>query len=321
LPYNPVEARKIQGLYRLSKKRAARKVLNDSKPSYSGSVDDANSFFTKVFREKISNIEEIKRGLEENVHSASDNNLGVPLTSDEVAKKLRFAFNSSPGADKVEYRHLKKIDPKCKILTVIYNRCLEERDVPEMWKTSKTILIHKKGDAKDASNFRPIALMSCIYKLFMSFMANRLVNFSINNNLLSASQKSARPTEGCYEHTFLLQSLVLDAKRHQKNLYLAWLDLKNAFGSVPHDVIWVTLEHLGVPDSVVQLVSNVYTNASTVINTPSGLTPTISLLSGVKQGCPLSPILFNLCIEIILRSIIAKGNTIGHAKHFDFHLC
>ena len=148
-------------------------------------------------------------------------------------------------------------------------------------------------------------------------MANRLVTFSINNNLLSASQKSARPTEGCYEHTFLLQSLVLDAKRHQKNLYLAWLDLKNTFGSVPHDVIRVTLEHLGVPDSVVQLVSNVYTNASTVINTPSGLTPTISLLSGVKQGCPLSPILFNLCIEIILCSIIAKGNTIGHAKHFD----
>jgi hypothetical protein len=35
----------------------------------------------------------------------------------------------------------------------------------------------------------------------------------------------------------------------------------------------------------------------------------------------LSPILFNLCIEIILCSIIAKGNTIGHAKHFDFHLC
>ena len=117
---------------------------------------------------------------------------------------------------------------------------MEERDVPEMWKTLKTILIHKKGDAKDVSNFRPIALMSCIYKLFVSVMANLLVTFSINN-LLSASQKSARPTEGCYEHTFLLHALVLDAKRHQKNLYLAWLDLKNAFGSVPHDFIRVTL--------------------------------------------------------------------------------
>ena len=64
----------------------------------------------KVFGEKTSNIDEIKRGLEENVPSAPDNNLGVPLTSDEVAKKLRFASNSSPGADKVDYRHLKKID-------------------------------------------------------------------------------------------------------------------------------------------------------------------------------------------------------------------
>ena len=95
MTYNPV-----QGLYRLSKKRAACEVLNDNKPSFSGSVNDAKPFFTKVFREKTSNIDEMKPGLEENVPSAPDNDLGVPLTSDEVAKELRFASNSSPGADK-----------------------------------------------------------------------------------------------------------------------------------------------------------------------------------------------------------------------------
>ena len=181
-----------------------------------------------------------------------------------------------------------------------------------------TILIHKKGDAGEISNFRPIALMSCIYKLFMSVMANRLVTFAIDNDLLSACQKSARPSEGCYEHTFLLQSLVLDAKRLQKNLFLAWLDLKNAFGSVPHDVIEITLTHLGIPQSVVELIKNVYTNAHTVVRTTSGETGEIPILSGVKQGCPLSPILFNLSVEIILRSVLLKANEVGPAKHHDY---
>ena len=210
--YNPIEACRIQSLYRLSKKRAARQVISDNKPSYSGSVDEANDFFSRVFGEKSVDVEAVKKGLDEFVPSGpKDDALGDPITAEEVSKKLRSMSNSAPGADRVEYRHLKSIDPKGQILCNIFNRCLLENDVPSQWKTSRTVLIHKKGDASDVSNFRHIALMSCIYKSFMSIMANRLVNYSIDNNLLSSSQKSARPTEGCYEHTFILQSLVLDS--------------------------------------------------------------------------------------------------------------
>ena len=239
--------------------------------------------------------------LEDFIPSAPvDDRLYAPISADEASNKLRSPSNSAPGSDKVQYRHLCSVDPKCNILSSIFNRCLSESDVPEEWKTSSTILIHKKGDSSDVSNFRPIALMSCIYKLFMSILANRLVTFSINNNLLSDVQKSARPTEGCYEHTFILQSLVLDAKRLGKDLFISWLDLKNAFGSVPHDVIKTTLSHLGIPEGIIKLIENVYTNATTVVNTPSGSTSPIPILAGVKQGCPLSPILFNLCVEIFL---------------------
>jgi hypothetical protein len=293
-------------------------VISDNKPSYSGSVDEANEFFSRVFGEKTVDVDAVKKGLDEFVPSGpKDNTLGDPITSAKESKKLRFLSNSAPGADRVEYRHLKSVDPKGVVLCNIYNRCLLENDVPAQWKSSRTVLIHKKGDAGDVSNFRPIALMSCIYKLFMSVMAERLVNYSIENKLLSSSQKSARPTEGCYEHTFILQSLVLDAKRHQKNLFLAWLDLRNAFGSVPHDVISVTLSHLGVPDSVVNLVKNVYTNATTEVRTPAGITPGIPINAGVKQGCLLSPILFNLCIEIILRAVSSSGHNIGPVKHYN----
>ena len=149
----------------------------------------------------------------------------------------------------------------------------------------------------------------------MSIIANRLVDFAIVNELLSDSQKSARPSEGCYEHTFLLQSLLLDAKRLQKNLCLAWLDFRSAFGGVPHNVIRLTLSHLNVPTSLIDLVMSVYTDATTVVCMPAGVTSDIPILSGVKQGCTLSPTLFNLSVEIILRAILAKAKSVGQAKH------
>ena len=181
LHFNPIDARRIQTLYRISKKRAARKVFEDSSPTYTGSVDDANSFFSKVFDNKDCNIENILDRLQEFVPKGpTDDGLLLPPSSEEISKKFCSLSNSSPGANKVEYRHLKSVDPKCNILALIFARCMTQCDVPESWKTSTTILIHKKGSSDDVSNFRPIALMSCIYKLLMSVIANRLVSFSIN---------------------------------------------------------------------------------------------------------------------------------------------
>ena len=309
LHFNPINARRIQTLYRVSKKGAARKVFEDSSPTYSGSVEDANSFFSKVFDSKDCNIEAIKDRLQDFVPKGpNDYGLLLQPSPEEIPQKLCSLSNSSPGVDRVEYRHSKSVDPKCNILALIFARCMTQCDVPESWKSLTTILIHKKGSSDDVSNFRPIALMSCIYKLLMSVIANRLVSFSINNDILSPSQKSAGPSEGCCEHTFILQSLVSDAQRI-KNLFLAWLDLHNTFSSVPHDVISTTLSHIGIPASLVQLMRNVYTNASTQIRTSDGITPPIPILAGVKQGCPLSPILFNLSIEVILRSINTKAQS------------
>ncbi|CAB4016364.1 Hypothetical predicted protein [Paramuricea clavata] len=149
LHYNPFKARRVQSLYRISKKRAARQVICDNKPSYSGSVDEANHFFTQVFGEKNVDVNAVKKGFD---------TLGNPITSDKVSKKLCSLLNSAPGADRVEYCHLKSIDPKGSILCNIYNRCLLENEVPAQWKTSQTVLIHKKNDASDVSNFHPIHL-------------------------------------------------------------------------------------------------------------------------------------------------------------------
>ena len=146
-----------------------------------------------------------------------------------------------------------------------------------------------KGPGDDPSNFRPIALMSCLYKLFTFILSARVANFAINNNLLSLQQKSAKPSEGCHEHTFTPQSVVADCKRNRKNCFFAWLDLRNAFGSVSHDAIYVTLKHMGFSDHFINLVKDIYTDAETVVKLSKEETDPVKVNAGVKQGCPISP--------------------------------
>jgi hypothetical protein len=307
---NPIEARRLQTLFRLSKKRAARQILKDNNAVYSGSKDQAHQHFSDTFATKHADIDELVHSLRDHVPSArEDPNLMAPLTDREIRRKLMSTPNSAPGKDKVEYRHLKLVDPGGSLLQLVFNRCLSEKNIPFIWKHATTIPTYKKGDSSDPSNFRPTALMSCLHKLFTSLMAARAPKFAVDNNLMSSEQKSARPSEGCHEHTPTLQSIVADCKRNNKNCFFAWLDLRNALGSISHEATHPTLTHMGFPEPLVDLIKDIYSDATTTVKTSkSDETDSIEVNAGVKQGCPISPILFNPSSELLIRSIAPKCN-------------
>ncbi len=109
---------------------------------------------------------------------------------------------------------------------------------------------------------------------------------------------------------FLLESIVNDARRQPRPLSLAWLDIRNAFGSIPHSALLTTLTHMGFPPDLVAMIGNVYPGATTEVLTPLGKTDEIPIHSGVKQGCPLSAILFNLTLQLIIRRCKAAAETL-----------
>ena len=105
-----------------------------------------------------------------------------------------------------------------------------------------------------------------------------------------------------------MQSIVKDARNNGKRLSIAWLDLQNAFGNVPYEAIDAPLSHMGIPLELINLIQDLYTNTSSTFQTNEGVTNLIFILAGVKQGCPLSPILFNLTLELLIRAVLAKAN-------------
>ena len=103
-------------------------------------------------------------------------------------------------------------------LTSIIEKVWQTKRIPSAWKAATTILIHKKGEANDPGNFRPITLQPICLKIFTSVLRNRLFEFVKNNNFIeSCIQKGFIPkVSGTFEQTALLAHMIRDAKLKQK---------------------------------------------------------------------------------------------------------
>jgi hypothetical protein len=95
--------------------------------------------------------------------------------------------------------------------------------------------------------------------------------------------------------------MIAHAKRQHKNLHMVQIDFSNAFGSVPQKLIEYNMLRMGIPAEIVSPMMDIYDGCETVIVTPAGQSEPIQWTSGTVQGCPLSPALFNICIEPFLR--------------------
>ncbi|XP_026462916.1 uncharacterized protein LOC113365616 [Ctenocephalides felis] len=114
--------------------------------------------------------------------------------------------------------------------------------------------------------------------------------------------------DGCAEHNFTLQSIIQDARRKQKQAAIAWLDLRNAFGAVPHAAIFNALEWTGLHADSIAVIRRLYRGSYTRVRGEHGATNEIPVRAGVKQGCPLSPIVFNITLEPLLHALARTAN-------------
>ena len=180
--------------------------------------------------------------------------------------------------------------------------------VPTEWKKACTILIHKKGNTNDPSNFRPITLESVPLKVFTSCLRNAMYSFLASNNFIEHSiQKGFTPNlSGTLEHTAQMADIINKARIRQRSIVITLLDLKNAFGEVHHNLIQSVLDYHHIPDHIKFVIKSLYTDFQTSIITSEFCTPFISVGRGVLQGDCLSPLLFNMWFNTFIQHIKAE---------------
>nr|CDJ87941.1 RNA-directed DNA polymerase (reverse transcriptase) domain containing protein [Haemonchus contortus] len=139
---------------------------------------------------------------------------------------------AAPGPDRIKPGHLKSTPPVIiKTLARLFTRYLPERKVPTSWKTSKTVLLYKKGGPDDIGSYRPICLLSVIYKHFTRVILNRI------GKILDEGQPCERAgfrrgfSTIDYIHT--LTKLVEVSREYKMSL----IDLKKAFDTVETEAV------------------------------------------------------------------------------------
>ncbi|EEC01311.1 reverse transcriptase, putative [Ixodes scapularis] len=295
---NPNCPQQIQALYRRNRRRAVRLIVEGSSSQCPIPLEKIEAHFMDTWAPK-----EADTSLLTSRVPATAEMPMASFTEEEVAARLRRCESTAPGGDRLTYHHWKTVDPDACFLTAVYNICLRHRRVPAIWKETRTILIYKKGDRQDPTNWRPISLGCTIAKLYAGCLASRLQDWMSEHSVLSRCQKGFLPHDGVFEHNFVLQERLDRARTSGGQLCVAFLDFANAFGSVAHNALIEAVRGAGAGEAFASIVQDLYQDNITTVAAEEGTTEPISIAAGIRQGCPLSGLLFNLVLDPVIRAV------------------
>ena len=234
------------------------------------------------------------------LENSTNCDLDTDITLEEVNSALKKSKNNkSAGLDVIskEMVHaFTEIYPN--FLPKLFNIILKSKHFPEEWLTALIVLIHKKGTKSDISNYRGISLLSCLSKLFCSVLNNRIVKWGEENNVFSTSQLGFRKGNRTSDALTILHNLV-DKYCHKGKspLYACFVDFQKAFDKIPRDLLLQKLNNIGVRGNVYDIIKSMYTGDNARIKIDDKMTKLININQGVRQGCVLSPTLFNFFLS------------------------
>ena len=153
---------------------------------------------------------------------------------------------------------------------------------------------------KVCSNYHTIALISHASKVILKILQVRLQQYV--NRELPDVQAGFRKGRGTRDQIANICWIIEKAREFQKNIYFCFIDYAKAFDCVDHNKLWKILKEMGIPDHLTCLLRNLYAGQEATVRTGHGTTDWFQIGKGVHQGCILSPCLFNLHAEYIMRN-------------------
>ena len=165
--------------------------------------------------------------------------------------------NKASGGDgiPVELSQILK-DDAVKVLHSICQQIWKTQQWPQDWKRSVFILIPKKGNAKECSNYRTVALISHTSKILLKILQARLQQY-MNRELPDVQDGFRKGSRTRYQIANICW-IIEKAREFQKNIYFYFIDYAKAFDCLDHNKLWKILQEMGIPDHLICLLRNLY---------------------------------------------------------------
>ena len=211
-----------------------------------------------------------------------------------------------------------------KFMLSLFNECYSKGAIPSAWTKSIINPIPKNSGAqsKDPLVYRGIALTSAIYKPFCGVLNNRLKSWANQNNLLCDEQNGFRAGRNCIDHLGTLTNLAEYKIKSKKSLFVAFIDFSKAYDRINRDLLWSKLQLQGLNGHMLNILKAIYNDVRCCARINGTNTDWFQVTSGLKQGCLLSPLLYNMYVNDLVHDLksVAEGNNMNDEKKINFLL-
>ena len=220
----------------------------------------------------------------------------------DVVRAARTA--SAPGPSGVTYCVYKRCPGILNRLWRIMRKIWRRGKIAQQWRFAEGVWIPKEENSERIDQFRSISLLSTECKIFFSILSRRLSNYLLANKYIdTAVQKGGiAGIPGCIEHSGSVTQLLREARESKGDLAVLWLDLANAYGSMPHKLVEFALTSHHVPSKVASIILDYYENFKLRISSKSVTSDWHRLERGIITGCTISATLFALAMNMIAKA-------------------
>ena len=231
-----------------------------------------------------------------------------PPTIEEVDKAIsRLRSRRAPGICGITSELLKAGGICCsEWLTNVICKAWESGSAPDDWKRGIILPFYKgKGQRTDCQNYRGITLLSVPGKVYAHVLLNRIQAHL--QQLRRIEQSGFTPHRSTTDRISTLNMILQTRHEYRKPSWVAYVDFRSAFDSVDRDSLWLLLRSKGIPEKILILLEDLYSNTLSCVRVDGELSPWFKISSGVRQGCVLAPGLFLEPMDWLLDRAVHRG--------------